>query len=328
MRRRAVPPAAQWLALFVVAAAADVAAASRGAPMQPSAMSAGSAKVAAAPLPGVPSTAPSHGLSQVQHNDTVVASRLAVAPSEEHLDQVTAAGPTEADWESSFASGLQLSKSLIDGPEPSAFVCDSGRSDAAVPSEMIRAEVLLEEGASTAPSTKQREKKAELALRMYYHAKWLAERNYERASEWRYHEAARVAREAKRSVLAAHSMSRLGYYLMHWARLDEAREVLRESERLNTKSNPLGPFLYGVLERRTAGGDMERLRAAETRILEAGQQPSEELEAQRVELCRQIRFWRAAELSAEHCWDGADVAEVLLCLAAHAVSYLSATLLR
>jgi len=238
-----------------------------------------------------------------------------------------ASAPLTQTGSDSFAWGSYYSKLAVDVAEsPSvvwAFDAAPG-SEAAVPALMLRAEALLQEGASQEqPAAKQRERKAEQSLRMYYHAKWLAERNYARASEWRYKEAARLAREAKRSVLAAHSLSRLGYFYIHWARFDEAREVLRESERLNTKANPLGPFLYGVLERRTAGADLERLRAAEVRILEAGQQPSEELEVQRLELVRQINFWRAAEASPARCVDGGDVAEVLVCLWSHLVGSLS-----
>merc|ERR1719203_1501233 len=104
---------------------------------------------------------------------------------------------------------------------------------------MLRAEQLLRRGASEAtPAKKIAEKRAEEALRLYYHAKWLAERNLAKAAEWRYRESSRIAKEAKRSVLAAHSLSRLGYFLMHWGRMDEAREVLLASEKLSVKANP------------------------------------------------------------------------------------------
>jgi len=228
-------------------------------------------------------------------------------------------------WEASFAWGLYYSKLAVETVESVTvrWALDRAGSSAAVPLTMLRAEEWLVAGVTGAtPEKKQREKKAEQALRMYYHAKWLAERNYARAAEWRYREASRLAREAKRSVLAAHALSRLGYFLMYWCRLDDAREVLRESERLNIKANPLAPFLYGVLERRTAGSDVARLHAAEERILAAAEQPSEELEVQRRSLVQEIRFWRAARDSPMHCLQGGDVAQVVVCFWGHLFSGL------
>ena len=108
------------------------------------------------------------------------------------------------------------------------------------------------------------------ALRLYYHAKWLAERNHATAAEWRYREASRLALQTRRKVLAAHALGRFGcadgigldgkilemetqrknggwnpsepctstpstsgwrYFLIHWNRRQEAKEVLREMGR-------------------------------------------------------------------------------------------------
>eukprot|EP00429_Kryptoperidinium_foliaceum_P062278 CAMPEP_0176088668 /NCGR_PEP_ID=MMETSP0120_2-20121206/44396_1 /TAXON_ID=160619 /ORGANISM="Kryptoperidinium foliaceum, Strain CCMP 1326" /LENGTH=368 /DNA_ID=CAMNT_0017422525 /DNA_START=90 /DNA_END=1196 /DNA_ORIENTATION=+ len=220
------------------------------------------------------------------------------------------------DWEDAFLWGLYYSKLVVEASEwPTLmWMYDGDGSLAAVPNHMLRAEGMLASAARAAsPASKKREKLAEAALRMYYHAKWLAERNYARAAEWRYREASSVAQEAKRSVLAAHSLSRLGYFLMHWKRPDEAREVLRASEKLNIKSNPLAPFLYGVLERQAAGADVERLKAAEERILSAGKQPSDELEADRQDLIREIGFWRLAEESPRQCLKAHDLVQALIC---------------
>merc|ERR1719414_278094 len=104
---------------------------------------------------------------------------------------------------------------------------------------------------------------------------------------------------------------------MNWGRIQEAKEALQESERLSKKSNPLAPYLYGVLERRDAGPDAERLRTAEERILGAEEQPSEEVEAERQQLVQEIGFWRAAEDSPRKCLQSADVAQVLICLSGH-----------
>lgn len=224
-------------------------------------------------------------------------------------------------WETVFARGLRLSKQAADASETEAgsWSFDREGSMAAVPRRMLQAELLLRQGAAEATPVKKRtEKRAEEALRLYNHGKWLAERNLAKAAEWRYREASRIAKEAKRSVLAAHSLSRLGYFLMHWRRFDEAREVLLASEKLNTKANPLGPFLYGLLERQTSGADVQRLLAAEQRILQSGKQPSEELEVQRVALVGDINYWRSAEVSAWSCFDTGNAAHILICLCSHA----------
>lgn len=228
---------------------------------------------------------------------------------------------SEGGWENRFAWGIYYSKLAVEALESSAgrWTFDSEGSQAAVPERMLRAEVLLRDSSAEAsPAKKQQEKRAELALRLYYHAKWLAERNLAAAAEWRYREASRIAKENKRSVLASHALSRLGYFLMHWRRYDEAREILRVSEKINTKANPLAPYLLGVLERQVAGADVERLRAAEDRILAAQKQPSEDLETQRLQLHEEISFWRVAEESPWKCFETYNVAHGLICLCGHA----------
>lgn len=237
--------------------------------------------------------------------------------------QTEAVGDGAGSWERRFASGMHYSKQAVDASESEAgrWAFDREGSAAAVPQRMLLAEQMLVSSASEAtPEKKRKEKLAEVALRFYYHAKWLAEGNLATAAEWRYREASRVAKLAKRSVLAAHSLSRLGYFLMHWRRHDEAREVLLASEALNTKANPLGPFLYGVLERQAAGADVDRLHAAEERILRSGKQPSDDLETQRVELVSEINFWRSAEASPRACLQAGNVAHTLICLCSHAAA--------
>jgi len=234
--------------------------------------------------------------------------------------KVSAPADGGSSWEGKFAEGLGYSKQACDASETEAgsWQLDSDGSMAAVPKQMLLAETLLREAAAEAfPEKKRTEKYAELALRLYNHGKWLAERNLAKAAEWRYRESSRIAKEAKRSVLAAHSLSRLGYFLMYWRRFDEAREVLLASEKLSTKANPLAPFLYGLLERQVAGADLERLLAAEERILQSGKQPSEELEAQREAMVSDITYWRSAETSPIRCLDTDNAANVLICLCSH-----------
>jgi len=228
--------------------------------------------------------------------------------------------PTGTEWEQNFAQGLQKSQQAIDVTDESriSWVSDAEGSKAAIPKDMLLAETLLS-SATEAPSAKRKEKTAELALRLYYHAKWLAERNYARAAEQRYRRAAKLARESRRSVLAAHALLRLGYFLMHWQRSDEAQDILKESESICVKGNPLAPFLLGILGRNNARGDLTRLLAAEDRILTAVSQPSEDLEVERVGLLKEITYWRAAETSPGRCFDTANAAHIVICLSTHAL---------
>lgn len=229
---------------------------------------------------------------------------------------------SDSTWEVRFEWGMYWSNLLeATDSSPGSWVLDSEGSGAGVPRQMLQAEDLLN-ASESAPEAQRREKMATRALRIYHHAKWLAERNMARAAEWRYREAHRLARLSRRSVLAAHALSRLGYFLMHWRRHDEAREVLRESERLSKKSNPLAPYLLGILERQAAGADHARLLAAEERILTSTEQPAEELEAQREKLSQEINYWRVAELSPRHCLKTFDAAHVAICLSVHMCSRL------
>lgn len=256
------------------------------------------------------------------------ASSQAEKPSASPQEVDQAFEPQGEGWEAQFALGLHESKLMVAAEELSVGAWATDRNElgegsgAGVPAQMLKAEALML-AAETAPATSCKEKTAERALRLYYHARWLAERNYARAAEWRYAESARLARRSRRSVLASHSLARLGYFLMQWNRPEEAREVLAESMQLNIKSNPLAPYLYGVLERQAAGADIPRLLAAEEHIIQSGEQPSEDLELERNDLVAEINYWRDAELSSKHCLANSDVAHVLICLCGHAAQRLS-----
>lgn len=217
-----------------------------------------------------------------------------------------------ASWESEFNEGLDRSRRFVEDTAPSAW--EAG-SDGAAPMEMLRAELLLQ-AAEGAPPELSRSKVAERALRVYHHAKWLAERNHERAAEYRYRLAADLARKARRSVLAAHALSRLGYFLVQWKRSEEALPVLEEAEQFTPTSNPLAQYLRGVLQR-SSGADAATIRAAEDRLLTAAKLPSEELEAERRVLSQEIAFWRQAEKSPRQCVSSTDVAHILICLCGH-----------
>lgn len=230
-------------------------------------------------------------------------------------------------WETNFAAGASDSKKLVEDDDKllGDWLFDSA-SGAAVPARMLQAELLLQ-SSTDAPAERWKDKTAERALRIYHHAKWLAERNYARAAEHRYREAHQLAKSCRRSVLASHALARLGYFLVHWGRQDEAQVVLQDSMRLNTKSNPLAPYLHGVLERRACDGDMERLKVAEDQILTSGKQPSEELEEERSRFIADISYWRQAENSPQDCFAKFDAAYVLICVGGHAVTLVKHLLL-
>eukprot|EP00442_Polarella_glacialis_P037563 CAMPEP_0115066846 /NCGR_PEP_ID=MMETSP0227-20121206/11047_1 /TAXON_ID=89957 /ORGANISM="Polarella glacialis, Strain CCMP 1383" /LENGTH=374 /DNA_ID=CAMNT_0002452819 /DNA_START=280 /DNA_END=1404 /DNA_ORIENTATION=+ len=224
---------------------------------------------------------------------------------------------SDPSWQARFAWGLYYSKLSVAAAEYAAGSWTYDRSSrSGIPVQMLRAEELLE-ASMDAPEAQRRPKVAERALRLYYHAKWLAERNHATAAEWRYREASTLARQSRRNVLAAHALGRLGYFLMHWRRPDEAREVLLESQRVSSKSNPLAPYLYGLLERQSAGSDAQRLVAAEEMIIHAGEQPSEDLEVERQMMVLEIDYWRKAELSAAGCPATADAAHIVICFLGH-----------
>lgn len=256
--------------------------------------------------------------------ETKEETRSSVPEVEEVPPQVT----DESSWEHIFGAGVYESKKAVevDNVDASSWVTDSS-SASAVPARMLKAEVYLQAAEKSSPE-QWKAKTAERALRIYYHAKWLAERNYARAAEHRYREAAHLARTCRRSVLASHSLARLGYFLVQWKRQAEAVNVLEESMKLNKKSNPLAPYLHGVLERKVAGGDVDRLRGAEQLIIDAGEQPSEELEAERTRLMDEISYWREAEGSAKHCGATNDVAYVLICFFGHVVAFLKTALFK
>lgn len=239
-----------------------------------------------------------------------------------------------ADWEQRFAVGEQVSRQFTDADEQrcswSRDVLSAGGG--AVPTPMAEAEELLV-ASEDAPQALWKEKTAVRSLRLYHHAKWLAERGHARAAETRFKAAAELAKRSRRSVLASHALGRLGYFLLQWRRAEEAKEALVEAERLNSKSNPLAIYLLGVLLRKEAGAGIgmgadaaadssSALMAAEERVLKAGTQPSDELEAERLQLIADIEFWRAAQSDPRQCAASQNVAHVLICVFGHVGMYI------
>lgn len=250
------------------------------------------------------------------------------AASEPQLD---GRGPPQEGEESDcwalFAEGEEQSKLAVAADEGWVGPWASDRAGTGVPASMLRAEELMLRALVASPRGAFRREAlgASRALRLFQHAKWLAERDHARAAELRFREASREAAEYRRTVLAQHSLARLGYFLAHWGRQGEALEALLESQRfgdLDPERDAVAPFLLGVLARQAAGSDVRKLQEAEERILDAEQQPTEELEAQRLKLQSEIRYWRAAESSPRRCLDADEAVHAMICLGSHAARLL------
>jgi hypothetical protein len=234
-----------------------------------------------------------------------------------------------ADWEERFVVGETASTKFVDSGDSAYSWRESWVQDplgaGAVPQEMVRAEELLT-AAEAAPEKVWKEKTAVRSLRMYHHARWLAERGHMASAEVRFHEAAALAKRSRRSILASHALGRLGYFLIQWCRHTEAKVVLAEAEQLNAKSNPLAMYLHGVILRKEAvnawNSDPDKLRIAEEKILGAQSQPSDDLEAERIQLVQDIHFWRAAAEDPWKCIEARDVSHAMICVFGHLGSTL------
>jgi len=238
------------------------------------------------------------------------------------------------DWEERFVVGETASTKFVDSEDAVNSWRESWVQDplgsGAVPLEMARAEELLH-AAEDAPAEKWKEKTAVRSLRMYHHARWLAERGHTVSAEARFREATSLAKRSRRSILASHALGRLGYFLTQWCRPDDAKVVLAEAESLNMKSNPLAKYLHGVILRKEAvnsrKSNPEALRVAEEKILSAQTQPSEELEAERALLVQDILFWRSAAEDPWKCLQARDISHAVICVCGHLASGIQSMLL-
>lgn len=183
-----------------------------------------------------------------------------------------------------------------------------------VPEDIATAEDLLFRGEELTPGSLQGDRAAARALRLYQHAKHLALLHHDSAAEWRYREAARVAAAHRRPKLAAHSLTRLGFFLSLRGRRDEAQDAVKEA--LVHFEDPLAQYLH-VSFRRTAG---ELTTDAEVRSAEAvlgdvaGRLPSKALEEQRAQDHEDFVWWgRVAEGGLRVCFDAQDSAQFLIC---------------
>ncbi|CAK8990401.1 Protein roadkill (Hh-induced MATH and BTB domain-containing protein) [Durusdinium trenchii] len=160
--------------------------------------------------------------------------------SKEHLEQQL----IEVSKEIKSVIALQAEPDKLDSAAAGCFVIVGHDVDSVIKRLKMFAKPSASHDSSTKPEPPDvpesmgllTARDPEPALRLYYHAKWLAERNHATAAEWRYREASRLALQTRRKVLAAHALGRFGYFLIHWNRRHEAKEVLRESRRISSKS--------------------------------------------------------------------------------------------
>jgi len=240
------------------------------------------------------------------------------------MDAAVPAMTMKASWKKSFEDGVRQSR-LASSKESAhglghRWVTLAARAGA-VPAEMLNAEQLMAESIAQAPEGSVREQQTLIfATRLYYHAKWLAERQQATAAEERYLRSKDLALELQNEDLAAHSLSRLGYFLTIWGRADEARKVLNEAvEVAQSKPNNVASYLLGKLERKvfTSIGDVDRLFEADSRILSSQKVPSKDLEDERIQLITEIRYWQDAEVSLTKCFESDNLVHIMICGAAH-----------
>jgi hypothetical protein len=210
---------------------------------------------------------------------------------------------------------------LFDGTAESspAWTSDeSGGNSHRVPAAFVRAEALLLQGQRASVDDQVRaERGAMRALRLYQHAKSLALVHHDAAAETRYVAAAEAAASHNRTRLAAHSLTRLSYFLS--LRADQRRALDFATRALRYDSDPLAEYLEVTLKRslgllRTAAEVVAAEKVLET---VAGQLPSKLLEDQREEAHKELMAWRklAAEDGIAACAAVGDAARFLLCAA-------------
>ena len=190
----------------------------------------------------------------------------------------------------------------------------AGGGDVHVPEGIATAEDLLLRGEELTPGSLQGDRAAARALRLYQHAKHLALLHHDSAAEWRYRESARVAAAYRRPKLAAHSLTRLGYFLSLRGRKEEAQQAIEEA--LAHFDDPLAQYLEVSLRR--AAGELTtdaEVRSAEATLgVVAGRLPSKALEEQRAQDHEDFIWWgRVADGGLRVCLEAQDAAQFLIC---------------
>jgi hypothetical protein len=237
------------------------------------------------------------------------------------IDMPAAVEDVAAGWEVHFKEGLSQSRAAATAEGASGlgrWVVERSQSGA-VPADMLESERLMAESLARAPDSIAKDQMSVFATRLYYHAKWLAERQHAAVAEERYRRSKDLALQVSNEDLASHALSRLGYFLRIWGRPDEARQVLKEAVALQAKPNNVASFLLGALERKeaTCSGDAASLLEADERILASQKVPSKDLEDERLRLISEIRYWQDAESSPMKCLESDNMVHSMICGAVH-----------
>jgi len=187
-----------------------------------------------------------------------------------------------------------------------------------VPADIAQLELQLLQAEAEVPSEELEEFSASRALQLYQHAKSLALAHHDAAAEWRYRECARIARSTNRRKLAAHSLSRLGYFLMLRGRYKDA--LATATEALEQDDDPLGAYVEAAM-RRSLGHlkDSEEIDAVLAKLeLLQGRLPSQGLEQQRAETYNEIAWWRDVSIGGfKDCLAANDAARFVICSTSH-----------
>jgi len=202
-----------------------------------------------------------------------------------------------------------------------AWAQDGGGAYA--PELLVKAEDLLRRGAEATPLPQREERQAARALRLYRHAKLLAQRHHSAAAAWRYRDAAAIAGSVRRSTLASHALSRLSHFQMVEGFFEEALESA--SAALIYGRNALADYLQARLRRRLGKlGTVAELLHAEDQLRRAeGRLPSKKLEADRTAAVLELEAWRAVAEGSSwdlgRCLTLLDAARILICIVSSAV---------
>lgn len=232
-------------------------------------------------------------------------------------------GEKESDAGAAFGLGEYWSEvAVAERPSPlfsseasSTWVPDGNTSRGYVPEDIVRAERLLKDAEGRSVGKTRGDRGAVRALRLYHHAKYLVRQQLDSAAELRYRLSAAVAAGHRRKKLAAHSLARLGYFMVARGRQDTALEVVTEAQTYS--KDPLAVYLGATL-RRSAGilqttEDVEAARAEIASV--SGRLPSQTLERQRGEAHAELEWWaHVSQGTAWACLQAQNVAHVFICL--------------
>lgn len=236
---------------------------------------------------------------------------------------VLAASAREKDSEVTFDAGLLLSEvstapvdpPFFGPPHENSLEWSSDLRGTQVPLQIAMSEKMLLASLESSSDLDRVERAKFVAIHLATHATHLAQEKQFTAAEWRYRASADVAQKHKHYRIAASSFAQLSYFLSLHGQADNALEAADEA--LSLGQDSLALYLQASL--RLTLGELrteEQLHeAAKQLIAVKGMLPSQELEANRMEILRKLQSWhqisQAKPLGA--CLSYADASEILIC---------------